>query len=78
MRSGGHRVPADDVRRRYHRSRRNLLELYLPLMDYWTVCDNSGNDRRLLARRVVGGELEILDAVGWEKFKLGANDDENR
>ena len=78
VRSGGHRVPTDDVRRRYYRSRRNLLELYLPLMDYWTVCDNSGNDRRVLARRVVGGEAEILDAVSWEKFTLGANDDENR
>lgn len=74
--SGGHRVPADDVRRRYHRSRRNLLELYLPLMDYWTVCNNSGNDRRVLARRVVGGEVEILDAEGWEKFTVGTSNED--
>lgn len=79
VRSGGHRVPADDVRRRYYRSRRNLLELYLPLMDNWTVCDNSGDYRRVLAHKQVGGEVEIVDAAGWEKFKLGAaDDDENR
>lgn len=73
VRSGGHRVPADDVRRRYHRSRHNLLQLYLPLMDYWTVCDNSGDELLILAKRSTGGEVEIVDAERWERFKLEAN-----
>lgn len=76
VRSGGHRVSEEDVRRRYFRSRRNFLELYLPLIDHWTVCDNSENRRRVLARKLAGGEIEVLDAEEWERFKLAANDED--
>jgi predicted ABC-type ATPase len=37
---GGHDVPAEDVVRRYERSRRHLLDDYLPLADEWGVWDN--------------------------------------
>jgi predicted ABC-type ATPase len=37
---GGHDVPAEDVVRRYERSRKHLLEDYLPLADEWGVWDN--------------------------------------
>lgn len=72
VRAGGHRVPEDDVRRRYERARQNFLQLYRPLADRWTVCDNSGNDRIILAQRLPGREMEIVDAEGWEKFTVGA------
>jgi predicted ABC-type ATPase len=39
--TGGHHVPADDIARRFHRSRQHLLEDYLPLADEWKVWDNS-------------------------------------
>ncbi len=39
---GGHHVPVDDLRRRYDRGLRNLFELYRPLLDEWTLLDNSG------------------------------------
>lgn len=71
VRAGGHRVPEEDVRRRYERARRNFLELYRPLADRWTVCDNSDNERIILAQRLPGREMEIVDAEGWEKFTLG-------
>lgn len=77
VRSGGHRVPEDDVRRRYYRARRNLLDLYLPLMDYWTVCDNSGDRLVVLAKRPTDGEVEIVDAERWERFKLEANHEDH-
>lgn len=38
---GGHHVPANDVRRRFGRSLRNLFALYAPLADELTVFDNS-------------------------------------
>ncbi|MBV9659037.1 MAG: hypothetical protein JO295_13100 [Verrucomicrobia bacterium] len=75
VRAGGHRVPAADVRRRYHRARRNLLEIYLPLMDHWTVCNNSGDRLLVLARRLVQGPVEILDAERWERFQAEARNE---
>ena len=68
--AGGHRVPEDDVRRRYERARQNFLHLYRPLADRWTVCDNSRNERVVLAQRQPGREMEIVNAEGWEKFTL--------
>lgn len=37
---GGHHVPAEDVHRRFDRSRRHFLEDYLPLADEWGLWDN--------------------------------------
>ena len=61
------------MRRRYYRARRNLLDLYLPLMDYWTVCDKSGDRLLVLAQRPTDGEVEIVDAERWERFKFEAD-----
>jgi predicted ABC-type ATPase len=36
---GGHHVPSRDVRRRFERSIRNLIEVYLGLADRWTIWD---------------------------------------
>lgn len=40
VRLGGHHVPAEDVHRRFDRSRRHFLEDYLPLADEWGLWDN--------------------------------------
>ena len=40
VRLGGHHVPADDIRRRYARSRAHFLEDYLPLADEWGLWEN--------------------------------------
>ena len=37
---GGHHVPEDDVCRRFDRSRKHVIEDYLPLADDWGVRDN--------------------------------------
>lgn len=41
VRQGGHNIPTEDVHRRFRRSLCNLLELYLPLADRWSVLDNA-------------------------------------
>ena len=38
---GGHHVPADDIRRRYARSRAHFLQDYLPLADEWGLWENA-------------------------------------
>ncbi len=40
---GGHDVPEQVVRRRFHAGWRNFESLYRPLVDVWVLYDNSGN-----------------------------------
>lgn len=49
VRSGGHNVPNDIVRRRYKKSMHNFFTLYWPLADTVALLDNSGAIPRLIA-----------------------------
>jgi predicted ABC-type ATPase len=46
---GGHHVPTDDVKRRFGRSLRNLVENYLPIADQWVIWDNTSFPARNVA-----------------------------
>lgn len=48
VRSGGHNVPEDVIRRRYKSGARNLFSLYTPISDYWMVIDNSENPFKII------------------------------
>lgn len=41
VRMGGHNVPEETVRRRYHAGIKNFFRLYKPLADFWRIYDNS-------------------------------------
>jgi predicted ABC-type ATPase len=41
---GGHDVPEDVIRRRFHAGLSNFQEVYKPLVDEWVLYDNSGNE----------------------------------
>ena len=49
VKSGGHNVPDDVIRRRYDAGRYNLFTLYTPVADFWMVIDNSVNPFELIA-----------------------------
>ena len=49
VRSGGHDVPHEIVRRRYKKGWRNFEEIYRRLVDEWTVYDNSGTEPVIVA-----------------------------
>ena len=40
---GGHDVPVDVIKRRYHRGWKNFLDHYKDIVDTWVIFDNSGN-----------------------------------
>lgn len=40
--SGGHNIPTDVIHRRYQRGLHNLFALYIPMVDYWHIDNNSG------------------------------------
>lgn len=76
VRLGGHGVPDETVRRRFHRSLANFMSLYQPLADEWTVFENSTDGvARLIAQNAVNGTL-IKDEEIWLRIQhlaLAAN-----
>jgi len=73
VRSGGHHIPDETIRRRYSRSVRNLLELYRSIVTTWTVYDNTDKEPRVLALH--NGYFEtVVDQDRWELFNRSAYD----
>ena len=50
---GGHNIPEDVIERRYLRGIKNLNEIFIDLVDYWIVIDNS---KRPFSFVAVGGK----------------------
>lgn len=38
---GGHAIPPEVIKRRYHRGLTNLMNLYIPICDNWLMIDNT-------------------------------------
>jgi len=69
VRSGGHVVAEDVVRRRYDRGLKNFFRLYRPLASGWHFFDNSGDaPARLVAEGVGVRENRIEDERLWEQI----------
>ncbi len=60
VRKGGHNIPEATVRRRFHKSLTNFFQIYEPLIDAWTIFDNSSSQPKMVAFKE-GGRLKILD-----------------
>jgi predicted ABC-type ATPase len=65
VRSGGHDVPADTIRRRYRAGVRNLFNLYQPIVTTWAVYDCSGLKSRLIAEGLESAPLKVYDRKVW-------------
>jgi predicted ABC-type ATPase len=48
VRSGGHHVPEEVIRRRFAKGLANLFQIYTPIVDAWQVFDNSAAFPRML------------------------------
>lgn len=46
---GGHDIPEVIIRRRYTAGINNLFKLFMPVVDYWAIFDNSQADRMKIA-----------------------------
>lgn len=49
VRSGGHSIPEETVRRRFVNGLHNLFHVYAPLLDSWLMFDSSGASPRVVA-----------------------------
>ena len=76
VRTGGHDVPAETVRRRFDRGRRNFFTLYRPLADTWRLYDASAITGPRLA--ATGGHEEptkLRDPKTWREAAKGYDDE---
>jgi len=63
--AGGHAIDAVVILRRYWKGLKNLVSLYLPLADKWSVFDNSGSQPRKIAERSFRAKLVVYDEDVW-------------
>ncbi len=72
VKSGGHSIPSEVVRRRYTRGLQNLIRYYLPLVSRAVIYDNSDsltkNALPPIAEKNPGEELNIHNADIWQKI----------
>jgi predicted ABC-type ATPase len=73
VRSGGHHIPDETIRRRYARSVRNFFELYQPMATTWQVYDNSNGRPRMIAFNNSFFDT-ILDQDTWNAFNRSGED----
>jgi predicted ABC-type ATPase len=73
VRMGGHAVPADVIRRRYHAGLHNFFRMYLPLATTWRIYDTSRG--RMPEVVAVGNEATtvVRDEALWARARREAN-----
>ncbi|MBN2579517.1 MAG: AAA family ATPase [Pirellulales bacterium] len=70
VRMGGHDVPAETVRRRYHAGLRNFFSMYQPLANKWRRYDNSNvNTLRLIASGKGDSVERVDDETIWRQIE---------
>ncbi len=65
--SGGHDVPAVDVKRRFNRGLYNFFKYYKPLSDTWLLFNNADAIPRLIAKEK-DGKTDVIDKEMYEKI----------
>ena len=68
---GGHNVPAEDVLRRFTRGIHNFFALYEPLLDSWTLFDNSKVKPILIAKRR-NSHIEVVNEELFARIQITA------
>jgi predicted ABC-type ATPase len=71
VRSGGHNVPEETVRRRYAKGIQNFFDLYQDRVETWRVYDASGVEPRMAAARLNKHEVKVYDETIWALITLG-------
>ena len=70
--AGGHNIPEDVIRRRYHRGLNNFFQLYSSIADRWIVYDNS-NRRQKIAEKPFAQSVVIYRPLVWQQIVSSFN-----
>ncbi len=65
---GGHNIPKEVVRRRYHRGISNLLNVYANICDVTTVIDNS-EEMKTITEKTKSSDWSVSNVQKWNRFK---------
>lgn len=69
VRLGGHSIPEETIRRRYHSGIKNFFNLYRPLSDHWKFYDNSAMNKLSLIASSIEGEISIDNDIVWDQLQ---------
>lgn len=58
--SGGHDIPKDVIHRRYWHGICNLFDIFVPIVDYWSLYDNSEQIKPIVERCVIINNSQFL------------------
>ena len=65
---GGHNIPTDVILRRYDAGLQNLFQLYIPVVDYWALYDNSSCPSEKIACGWKNTRVNIIDPERYHAF----------
>ncbi len=68
--NGGHHILEETIRRRYQRSIKNFLEIYIPLANKWVFCDNS-SEKPITIAETIDGKNVVYDNDCWRNIQQG-------
>lgn len=67
---GGHNIPKDVIYRRFESGLKNLFQLYMPVVDFWSLYDNNTCPTRRIASGWRKGEkLEVAEPEMFEALQ---------
>jgi len=70
VKHGGHNIPEDVIERRYNRGIQNLIKLYISIVDYWIIFDNT-SEPELVAEGLNSVDFNINNPDIWGKILNG-------
>jgi len=76
---GGHNIPQDVIYRRYEAGLKNFFQLYIPVVDFWSLYDNNTCPTMRIASGWRKGErLEVTDRTRFEELQNKYNEPEEK
>ncbi|NMH26451.1 zeta toxin, partial [Flavobacterium sp. SE-s28] len=69
VKEGGHNIDPETIMRRYTNGKRNLFEIYLPIVDEAMIFDNSDGIYQLIAEKNDSGEIHIVEKSKFAKLR---------
>ena len=69
VKEGGHYIPEDVIERRYINGIKNLFSIYLPMVDYALLFDNSEGNHELIAEKNLNKKITVWNEVKFNELK---------
>jgi predicted ABC-type ATPase len=70
VQQGGHHVPDETIRRRYHAGLRNFFRLYQSVVDSWILFDNASREgHKLIASRIEDEGVQVVNQTLWDSIQ---------